>query len=148
MTEVIVRQASADDAPALSGCIDAAYSVYASRITDLPDVSEGILQDIENHLVWVAEQDQSVVGGVVLIAKDRFAVLANIAVDPKYAGQGHGRRLMDVAETECRLLGLRELRLNTHVDMPENVRFYQRLGWQETGRSGNKVLMAKFLQAE
>ncbi len=35
------------------------------------------------------------------------------------------------------------LRLSTHVDMPENVRLYIHLGWEETGRTGNKVQMKK-----
>ena len=50
-----IRRAEPRDATALSDCIDAAYSVYAPRIKDLPAVSEGISEEIENHLVWVAE---------------------------------------------------------------------------------------------
>ena len=34
------------------------------------------------------------------------------------------------------LRGLRELRLTTHVAVPENLRLYRHLGWRETGRSG------------
>ncbi len=140
-----IRPAREQDANALAKCIDAAYSVYEPRIKDLPAVSEGISDEIENHLVWVAELDRLIVGGLILILKDDFALLANIAVDPACSGMGLGRGLIELAEAECRKLGMRELRLSTHVAMPENVRIYVHLGWTETGRSGNKVHMTKHL---
>ena len=132
-----------DDADALADCIDRAYSVYNDRVPDLPDVSAGILDDISNNLVWVAIMDKSVVGGMVLIPQRFHVTLANIAVDPSTAGTGLGRRFLEIAESEARKLGKEEIRLSTHVDMPENVNLYRHLGWVETGRSGNKVHMSK-----
>ncbi|MGI9258939.1 MAG: GNAT family N-acetyltransferase, partial [Gammaproteobacteria bacterium] len=66
-------------------------------------------------------------------------------VRPECTGMGLGRALIHQAERDCRELGLPEIRLSTHVDMPENVAIYSRLGWVETGRSGNKVHMSKAL---
>ena len=83
--------------------------------------------------------------GLVLQVEADHLVVANIAVDPAAAGQGLGRALMERAEREARRLGLRIMRLTTHIDMPENVRLYEHLGWRETGRSGNKVRMEKSL---
>lgn len=129
----------------MAACIDAAYAGYREHVQDLPSVSEGIADDIESNLVWVAELDRSVVGGLILVVRDEYAMLANIAVDPDCAGMGIGRALIEHAEAQCRRLKKAELRLSTHVAMPENVRLYQYLGWTETGRSGNKVQMTKFL---
>ncbi|WP_282605377.1 GNAT family N-acetyltransferase [Pelagibius sp. Alg239-R121] len=140
-----IRRARQQDATALSICIDAAYSIYASRIVDLPAVSSGISDDIEKNVVWVAEQNESIVGGMILIPMEEFALLANVAVDPRCAGLGLGRRLIELAESETLGLGKRELRLTTHLAMPGNVRLYAHLGWWELGRSGNKVYMTKFL---
>jgi GNAT superfamily N-acetyltransferase len=140
-----IRPAQEKDAATLTECIDAAYAIYKNRINDLPAVSEGIPNNIATHLVWVAELDQSVVGGLILILEDEFAILANVAVDPKHAGLGFGRGLIERAEKECCKLGLRELRLSTHAGMPENVRLYEHLGWEETGRTGNKIHMTKRL---
>jgi ribosomal protein S18 acetylase RimI-like enzyme len=145
MADWIIRPAELKDAIALSKCIDAAYSIYALRLTDLPAVSEGVAGDIENQLVWVAELKQSIIGGLILIPSDMFMLLANIAVDPRFSGMGLGRELMELAESESRRLGLGELRLSTHVNMPENIDLYSHFGWQEAGRSGNKVHMAKIL---
>ncbi len=146
MADWTIRRAEQKDATALTRCIDAAYSDYALRLTGLPAVSEGIADDIQNHLVLVAEHDQSIIGGLILIPNDTFMLLANIAVDPPFSGLGLGRRLMEHAESESRRMGLGELRLSTHVDMPENISLYSHFGWQETGRTGNKVHMTKILK--
>ena len=140
-----IRRAKDGDAEALIRCIDAAYAPYQERLEDLPPVSEGISQDIRTHCVWVAELHGSVVGGLVLILREEFALLANIAVDPSASGLGLGRGLIECAEAESRRLGLREMRLSTHVGMPENVHLYEHLGWRESGRSGSKVHMVKRL---
>ena len=77
-----IRPAMPQDADALSKCVDAAYANYKSRIADLPAVSEGISEDIENHLVWVATLNRTVVGGVVMIQKsDLHRHLADVRLD-------------------------------------------------------------------
>jgi len=88
-----IRTAKASESSALSECIDAAYSIYASRVIGLPAVSEGISNDIENHRVWVAVIDQDIVGGIILIPHDESLLLANIAVHPESSGLGLGRAL-------------------------------------------------------
>ena len=145
MTNFVLRRAQAQDSRALTECIDAAYSIYASRVTDLPAVSEGVPHAIENHRVWVVEIENNIVGGIILIPHDDFMILENVAVDPQSTGLGLGKALMERAEADCSELGLNELRLSTHEDIPENVQLYVHLGWRETGRSGNKVHMSKTL---
>ena len=140
-----IRPAEEKDAATLIRCINAAYAVYKDRVADIPAIAEGVPDDIRANRVWVAELDGNVVGGLVLIKKDGFAILANVAVDPRYAGRGVGRTLIEHAEAMCREAGLWELRLTTHVGIPENIRLYRHLGWRETGRSGNKVHMTKLL---
>ncbi len=70
-------------------------------------------------------------------------ILENVAVHPDSSGLGVGSALIKQAEAECLEFGLHQLRLTTHVDMPENIRLYEHLGWRETGRSGSKVQMSK-----
>lgn len=140
-----IRSATTQDATTLAACIDAAYAGYRERIKDLPPVSEGIADDIKSNLVWVAEFDRSIVGGLILVLEDEYAMLANVAVDPDRAGMGIGRGLIEYAELQCRRLKKGELRLSTHVAIPENVSLYEHLGWKETSRSGNKVYMTKLL---
>lgn len=140
-----IRPARPSDTAALTACIDAAYAIYQGRIADLPDVSGAILQDIENNIVLVAEDKERLLGGMILVPAESHLHLANIVVDPAIKGRGVGRILLQRAEQECRRRGLPELRLATHINMPDNVALYVHLGWHQTGVEGNKVLMAKNL---
>ena len=140
-----LRRALRADANDLASCIAAACAVYDGRISDLPNVSEGIEDDIANRIVWVAERDSKIVGGLILSIETNFMLVMNVAVHLDASGAGIGRALMDKAEEETRKCGLLEMRLSTHVDMPENVALYEHLGWQETDRSGHKVRMMKTL---
>ncbi|WP_439154268.1 GNAT family N-acetyltransferase [Yoonia sp.] len=141
----VIRHAQAKDALALASCIDAAYAQYAGRISDLPPVSDGCAEDIAINQVWVAALDDKVIAGLVLVADEGFMKLANLAVHPDHGGTGLGRKLAEFAEREAVRQGFNEMRLNTHVDMPENVRLYQHLGWAEVARSGSTVSMKKHL---
>ena len=143
MAEFTLRRAQDQDAAGLAECIEVAYSIYADRIKDLPAVAEGVADAIRNHRVWVAEIEQQIAGGIILVPHDEFLMLENIAVRPDATGSGLGRALIAQAERDCLDLGLQEIRLSTHIDMPENVAIYSRLGWTETGRSDNKVHMSK-----
>jgi GNAT superfamily N-acetyltransferase len=140
-----IRRADIGDAEGLSRCFDVAYAQYAERIDDLPPMSEDCAEEIVEHLVWVAEEGGTIVGGLVLVPSDGFMQLANIAVHPDNRGAGIGRRLLTLAETEAMDRGYAELRLNTHADMTENIRHYARKGWSPVHRQGNKVTMRKDL---
>ena len=140
-----LRRAKKQDADGLAECIEAAYSIYADRIADLPAVADGVEDAIRNHRVWVVEQADRIVGAIVLVPHKDFLMLENIAVRPEASGSGLGKMLIARAEQDCLELGLTEIRLSTHVEMPENVAIYLRLGWQETGRSESKVFMSKKL---
>ena len=140
-----LRRAVSADADPLAECIQAAYAQYSDVISDLPDVSSSCAEDIAEHCVWVAEVGSHIVGGLVLIAQDDFLLLANVAVHPDWRGKGLGSALMDLVELEATALKMDELRLRTHIRMPENIALYKHLGWQEIGREGNTISMRKSL---
>ena len=143
MHQWTLRRATPDDAPALIACITAAYSAFAGAIPDLPDVTEGVADDIADRHVWVADKGPDIAGGIVLHIAPPLAHLMNLAVDPRRQGQGLARSLIETAERAARDSGCTKLDLATHVLMPDNLAYYQRLGWAEAGREGNKVLMSK-----
>ncbi len=145
MEDLQFRMALPADADALVACIDAAYDRYKGRIADMPAVSAGCAAEIAHGQVWVAMLDGKITGGLFLKVQDGVMKLANLAVHPAQGGMGIGRKLISLAEAEARRQGFRELRLNTHVMMQENVVLYQRLGWVELSRQGNTVSMTKHL---
>ena len=112
----------------------------------MPLVSSGIAEEITQNQVWVVTEDDEIIAGLFLIPKDGFMKLANLAVRPSHGDKGIGRKLTELSESEARRQGYNEMRLNTHVAMPENVQLYEHLGWEEVSRSDNTVSMRKYLQ--
>jgi N-acetylglutamate synthase-like GNAT family acetyltransferase len=139
----LIRRAQISDAAELAMCIDAAYSRAILQGIELPAVSEGIEQDIHDHLVWVATNNDRIVGGIVVSLNTDHAHLVNIAVHPGEAGKGIAKSLIQTAVAEVRQQNLGRIDLATHVDMPGNVALYTHLGWVETGRSETKVYMSR-----
>lgn len=108
-------------------------------------------REITHHQVWVAELERQIIGGLVLVAKEGYLLLENIAVHPDHQGRGVGRALLQLADAEALSQGYRELRLYTHETMKENIALYTRIGWVETHREHQsgyaRVFMRKRLSS-
>ena len=148
---IIIRRAVATDVAALTICFERAWAPVLARGISLPPVSEGLAGDIDSHLVWVAQragqQGRRLLGGLVALADTSHLHIANLAVAPEAQGLGVSRSLLAQAERYCLMHGLKELRLSTHIEMPENVALYSHLGWRITAQDGVKVLMSKAAKA-
>jgi ribosomal protein S18 acetylase RimI-like enzyme len=84
--------------------------------------------------VYVLELDGVLGGFIVMRPLGGRLFVENVAVDPAYQGQGHGRRLMAFAETFASGLDLPALRLYTNELMHENIPFYEGLGFAVSER--------------
>lgn len=73
-------------------------------------------------------------GLIVLVPADNYLLLENVAVVPSAQGRGVGGALLRFAEDHARSLGLGEIRLYTNAAMTENLAYYPRRGYRETGR--------------
>lgn len=60
--------------------------------------------------------------------------LENIAIDPTGQGKGLGRILIHHIEEETKRAGLCAIELYTNETMTENLSYYPKLGFIETGR--------------
>ena len=152
--DLVPRQATASDLPAIRQVVRAAYARYQDRMDRPPaPVRNDYRAEAGAGQIWVV--GQPVVGVIVLIGQDGQddrgggLLVENVAVSPAAQGSGVGRRLMDFAEQRARALGLRRLSLYTNEVMTENLAIYARLGYRETGRRTEdgyrRVFMAKLL---
>ncbi|MDZ5662721.1 GNAT family N-acetyltransferase [Nocardioides sp. S-58] len=132
-----LRRATAADVPALQQIAEAAYSPYVARMGGLrPGPMEtDYAGAVEGSEAWVATVDGEVVGFLILVPEPDTMLLENVAVPPDHHGRGHGRRLLDLAESRALAHGLHRIRLYTHETMLENQRLYTRLGYTETHRT-------------
>ena len=84
--------------------------------------------------VFVIEGDGEIAGFIVTYPKDNAQFIENVAVHPRFQGQGIGRRMLAFAEAEAFYNDLDKLFLYTNVHMTENLEFYSILGFVETQR--------------
>ena len=142
---LVIRPARPGDAPEAALLLEAAYAPWRARLADLPDVASGVDTEIARGPAWIAEADGRLAGIAIAEARDGIMHLANLAVAPDAGGRGIGSALVRAVEAATARRGISKMRLATHALMEGNVDFYERLGWRETGRDGNKVLMARHL---
>ncbi|HEY7626739.1 MAG TPA: GNAT family N-acetyltransferase [Ilumatobacteraceae bacterium] len=131
-----IRTASADDLDQVVACVHAAYSKYvpligrepAPMLADYPTL-------IAAGFVHLAEDSDGMVGLIVMWPEDGRWYIDNIAVRPNGQGRGVGSALLAAAEAAARDDGCTELWLYTNEAMSENLDYYPRRGFTETGRS-------------
>jgi GNAT superfamily N-acetyltransferase len=92
-------------------------------------------QAVRDGRVWVAVDNDIVVGLAVLVPQPDHLLLDNIAVSPSAQGHGVGTRLLALAEDHARRHGVSEVRLYTNEAMTENLAYYPRRGYVETHRA-------------
>jgi ribosomal protein S18 acetylase RimI-like enzyme len=141
MTAVRIRPAAVTDVPVLASIAAAAYLPYMPRIGRAPaPLTADYAAAVRRGQVWLATSgDQGAstaeaLGLIVLVPQPGYLLLENVAVTPSAQGRGVGTALLDFAAAQARELGLPEIRLYTNAAMTENLAYYPRQGYQETGR--------------
>lgn len=131
MTHVI-RQATLTDQSAIEACVQSAYATYVDRIGKKPAPMLADYQAlIGQNDVFVLTVQESIRGVLVMMRQDESMFVENIAVDPRFQGQGFGHMLMAFAESKAREQRLGAIRLYTNELMTENQIFYRKLGFVE-----------------
>lgn len=147
----MIRPAVTADTQAVMAVVEAAYTHYIARIGKRPGpMDDDYAARIAAGQTWVLDRDGMIAGILVLEETADGFLLDNIAVRPKFHGQGLGRILIAFTEAEAKRRGFTAIRLYTHALMTENIALYTRLGFSETGRVTEKgfdrVYMEKPLQ--
>ena len=145
----MIRKANVADVASIQRCVEAAYQHYTALIGKPPGpMLENYSEVVKQHAVFVAETNE-IVGVLVLIRTRTGILLDNVAVHPEQQGNGLGKLLMELAETEARSRGFEKLDLYTHECMSGNIEIYKALRYTETYRKEehgyNRVYMQKLL---
>jgi N-acetylglutamate synthase-like GNAT family acetyltransferase len=135
MGEPLLRSATASDVGGINGLVVAAFGKYVERIGRPPaPMTADYAKLLHTSRVWVVEDAGDIVGVLVTQAMPDHLLLDAIAVAPDAQGGGHGRRLLERADQDALEQQLVEIRLCTNEAMTENLAFYPRRGFRETGR--------------
>lgn len=138
-----VLQAQEPDTPGLIACIEAAYAPYRTQGLVLPDVTGGVSSAISDGRVWVIQEHDQIIAGLIMSLTPPEAYLENIAVHPDHKGAGLARHLLEVTYDHARAAGATVIKLTTHRAMPHNIALYEHLGWHVTRSIGDKVAMER-----
>lgn len=130
-----IQRARPEDVRPIRDVARAAYTPYIRRIGREPaPMTADFATLIAMGEVWTLSEIAEIIGYVVMRETGGSLHIENIAVHPARHGEGHGRTLLEFAETEAKRRGLPKLDLYTNANMTENLSIYQMLGWRETGR--------------
>lgn len=146
MTEIVLRDATAADIPALHRLIESAYRGEASRAgwtteadlldgqrTDPDDLSD-ILADPKQGLLTAWRGDD--LAGCVLIADrgEATGYFGMLSICPTLQGGGLGRRLVEAAHAALvSRFGARRVRISVFPQRETLIAWYERLGYHMTG---------------
>jgi N-acetylglutamate synthase-like GNAT family acetyltransferase len=144
-----IRQAQTADKIAVVACVRAAYAKYLVRMSRKPAPMNADYEAlITQGVVYVLADGDVIQGVLVMMPEKRCMFVENVAVDPRFQGQGLGRVLMAFAEQQARKEQLHEICLYTNEVMTENLYFYRKLGFEEESRQVHKGYHRVFLRKE
>jgi N-acetylglutamate synthase-like GNAT family acetyltransferase len=134
---MVVRDATVADAPALAPLLGELG--YPAAVGSLESRMRRMLSR-DDQRILVAERDGAVLGLLALhifpvLAYDRdLAMIMALVVTERARGLGVGRALIERAAAVGKSLGASRLMVTTHVRRADAHAFYERLGFEFTGR--------------
>lgn len=87
--------------------------------------------------VWAVEANDRPVGAMVLTFRQDSLYLGKLAVDAAWRRQGFARALVRVAARRAKERSLPAVELQTRVELTENHRAFQAMGFIRTGESAH-----------
>jgi len=138
--EILIRPATAHDAPAIGSVFDAAVKNAWTYLGDLAQEPMFTPQDWDrlvadhappNILLVAADHDGKIVGYTAAHPSDGELFL--LFVHPDKAGQGVGRTLLDAAQDALRAAGSQAAYLYTHEQNRRALEVYQAAGYRPDG---------------
>ena len=130
-----IRKATRFDIQEIETCAVAAYTRYVERIgrEPAPMVANFAASIGKGHL-YVAEENDQIVGFVVFYSEQDHVHLENVAVTPRFQNRGIGTRLIGFVEQQAQQDGYTCVELYTNASMTENLELYPRLGFEQFER--------------
>jgi predicted N-acetyltransferase YhbS len=131
--ELIIRQAAAEDIPALTRVINAAFAVERPFIEGDRVDHQATSEYMAKGTFLIAEDAVETAGCVFCEVRERRGYLGLLAVYPERQGNGMGRKLMQAAEEYFRGAGCNAVDLRVVSAREELPAFYERFGYEIKG---------------
>jgi len=133
MNPLPLRPAEAKDVEAIVRLVNLAFLAERPFIEGERINADGVREMLTRGTFLLAGRDGILVACVFVNPQGERAHLGLVSVDPAMQGKGLGSQLMAAVEVYCRAAGYREMELRFINHRTELARFYQRMGYAETG---------------
>ncbi len=133
---MIPRRAAPADLPATLALIQTAFAFMEGRIDPPSSMHRLTVDDLAKSEVWV--MGLLPLACIVLTPKADALYLGKLAVALSERGKGHACTLIDIAEARARELGLPTLELQTRIELLENQRLFEAMGFTELARTAHE----------
>ena len=130
-----IRRAVPDDASTIASVLHRSFVEYESAYTAEAfaatiSTPEKMRERMNEGPVWVAVQDEIIVGTVSAVARGEALYVRGMAVDRAARGSGTGRALLKCAEEFAIQGGFKSLFLSTTPFLLPAIRLYENYGFQ------------------
>ena len=137
MPDLIVRLAAIDEAPDIAAVLRTAFESYRPLYTPAAFAAttpsaDGVRQRWHEGPVWVALQDDRIVGTVAAVPRVDALYMRSMAVHPASRGAGCGRRLVEAIERHAAAHGFAMVVLSTTPFLDSAIALYKRCGFRRT----------------
>jgi ribosomal protein S18 acetylase RimI-like enzyme len=131
-----IRAATVADLASIASCADLAFAsvIGHSDKRDAKLGEESLRSQILEGSIRLICDEAHVLGYISLWPSADQMFIDTLAVLPKHHRRGLGSRLLAFADSETSRLGLSSVNLFTKAMMVDNLEFYRRRGFRETGR--------------
>ncbi len=118
------------------------------RTDDVDGYEEGYLErffDNNEDCIFVAEFQEEIVGflSVQVYRDEGYIYLDDLSVSAKFRDQGIGTKLIEMAETYVREIGIKVIVFHVEKSNARAHELYYRLGYEDNEDQGNRMRMVK-----
>ena len=143
---VIIRAANIEDAPIILEITRAAFEQFRGRLDPPSGVLDETLETLRestfqpDHGAALALMDDEPAGALrwSVDSQRQYLYVGRVAVLPAYRRQGVASALMNWGDAHARALGLPAVAFGVRLQAPENIRFYQHLGYEIINQGHHK----------
>ncbi|MCB1329842.1 MAG: GNAT family N-acetyltransferase [Maritimibacter sp.] len=136
-----VRLSPEDDPAPVLALIRAEFAFMDGRIDPPSSMHRLTAADVSRQAaageVWVLGPAGAPLACVFFTTKPETLYIGKLAVAAAARGQGHARRLIDLAAARAGALGLAVLELQTRIELTENHATFARLGFTCVGETAH-----------
>ncbi|WP_420403300.1 GNAT family N-acetyltransferase [Nisaea sp.] len=141
MTRIRPYDPERDDLAEIVALVHRAFGEYRGKLKPesgaLSEDVQSLASRLEKNRLFLAEEEGRLRGAVFAAGKGDAVYLDRLSVDPGARGQGVGRSLIDAVIAHAREIGAERVTLGVRLALTQNIAYFQRQGFVETGRQAH-----------